>query len=224
MFPLRDDRPQYSPPYVTLLLIGLNVLVFIWEMLLTPYARNAFLATYGMIPDSEYFRPITLLTSMFLHGGWLHIISNMMFLWAFGRSLEGGMGRAKYLLFYILCGVAAALTQLFFNPDLRVPMVGASGAIAAVMGAYMVTYPRAYIHTLIFVFIFVTIVDIPAVFILGYWFLTQLFNGVGTVGYSHVSQGGTAWFAHIGGFLAGIAAVKLLGIHDDRVARRRVSW
>jgi membrane associated rhomboid family serine protease len=224
MFPLRDDRPHSSPPFITLLLIALNVLVFIYEMLLTPYARNAFMATYGMIPDPEYFRPVTLVTSMFLHGGWLHIFSNMMFLWAFGRSLEDGMGRAKYLLFYLLCGVAAALTQLYFNPDLRVPMVGASGAIAAVMGAYMITFPRAYIHTLIFIFVFFTTMDIPAVFILGYWFLTQLFNGVGSVGYSHVSQGGTAWFAHIGGFLAGMAAVKLLRIDDDRAMRRRVTW
>ena len=224
MFPLRDDRPHYSRPYVTLLLIACNVLVFLYEMLLSPYARNAFIATYGMIPDHEYFRPITLLTSMFLHGGWLHIISNMMFLWAFGRSLEDGMGRARYLIFYMLCGVAAGLTQLYFNPDLRVPTVGASGAIAAVMGAYMITFPRAYIHTLIFVFVFVTTVDIPAVFILGYWFLTQLFNGVGTIGYSHVSQGGTAWFAHIGGFLAGLVAIKMLGIDDERAMRRRVTW
>ncbi|HCC58438.1 MAG TPA: rhomboid family intramembrane serine protease [Solibacterales bacterium] len=224
MFPLRDDRPHSSPPVVTLVLIALNVLVFIFEMLLAPSTRNAFIATWGIIPDREYFRPITLVTSMFLHGGWMHIISNMMFLWAFGRSLEDGMGRAKYLLFYMLCGVAAGLTQVFFNPDLRVPTVGASGAIAAVMGAYMITYPRAYIHTLIFIFVFVTTTDIPAVFILGYWFLTQLFNGVGTIGYSHVSQGGTAWFAHIGGFLAGIVAIKLLGIDDVNARRRRVTW
>ena len=224
MFPLRDDRPHFSAPVVTLALIALNILAFVFEMLLSPYARNAFIATWGIIPDREYFRPVTLVTSMFLHGGWMHIISNMMFLWAFGRSLEDGMGRFKYLLFYILCGVAAGLTQVFFNPDLRVPTVGASGAIAAVMGAYMITYPRAYIHTLIFIFIFVTTTDIPAVFILGYWFLTQLFNGVGTIGYSHVSQGGTAWFAHIGGFLAGIVAVKLLGIDDFNAKRRRVTW
>ena len=224
MFPLRDDRTHFSAPIVTLFLITLNVLVFLYEMLLPPGARNAFIATWGIIPDREYFRAATLVTSMFLHGGWLHIISNMMFLWAFGRSLEDGMGRAKYLLFYLLCGVAAGLTQVFFNPDLRVPTVGASGAIAAVMGAYMITYPRAYIHTLIFIFVFVTTTDIPAVFILGYWFLTQLFNGVGSIGYSHVSQGGTAWFAHIGGFLAGIVGIKLLGISDQRALRGKRTW
>ncbi len=224
MFPLHDDRPHFSPSVVTISLIVINVIVFLYEIFLPPGARDEFLSLWGVIPDSEIFRPITLLTYMFLHGGWAHIGGNMLFLWAFGRSLEDGMGRGKYLLFYILCGLAAGLTQIYLNPDSRVPTVGASGAIAGIMGAYFVTFPRARIVTLFFmIFIFKT--EIPAVFILGYWFVTQLFNSVGSVGYSHVSQGGgTAWFAHIGGFLTGIVAVKVLGIEDFHQMRRRVTW
>lgn len=225
MFPIRDDRPHFSPSVVTMLLIAVNVLVFFYEISLPYVLRNQLISYFGIVPDREYFRPITLLTSMFLHGGWMHIIGNMMFLWAFGRSLEDGMGKGRYLLFYLLCGLAAGLTQVYFNPDSRIPTVGASGAIAGVMGAYFVTFPRSRIVTVIFLFIFFTTTEIPAVFLLGYWFLTQLFNGVGSVGYSHLSEGGTtAWFAHIGGFIAGIAAVKVLGIASIDTLRRRVSW
>ena len=224
MFPLHDDRPHFSPSVVTMCLIAVNVAVFLYEILMPAGLRNQFLAVWGIVPDSEFFRPITLLTYMFLHGGWAHIGSNMLFLWAFGRSLEDGMGKGKYLLFYVLCGLAAGLTQYYLNSDSRVPTVGASGAIAGVMGAYFVTFPRARIVTLIF-FFFIVKTEIPAVFILGYWFVTQLFNSVGSVGYSHVSQGGgTAWFAHVGGFISGIIAVRVLGIEDIGRMRRRVSW
>jgi membrane associated rhomboid family serine protease len=224
MFPLHDDRPHFSSSVVTMGLIAVNVAVFLYEILMPAGLRNQFLAVWGIVPDAEFFRPITLLTYMFLHGGWAHIGSNMLFLWAFGRSLEDGMGKGKYLLFYVLCGLAAGLAQLYLNPDSRVPTVGASGAIAGVMGAYFITFPRARIVTLVF-FLFIIKTEIPAVFILGYWFVMQLFNGVGSVGYSHVSQGGgTAWFAHIGGFISGIVAVKVLGITDMGTARRRVGW
>ena len=224
MFPLHDDQPHFSPSVVTISLIAVNVAVFLYEILMPAGLLNQFLAVWGIVPDSEFFRPITLLTYMFLHGGWAHIGSNMLFLWAFGRSLEDGMGKGKYLLFYVLCGLAAGLAQYYLNADSRVPTVGASGAIAGVMGAYFVTFPRARIVTLIF-FFFIVKTEIPAVFILGYWFVTQLFNSVGSVGYSHVSQGGgTAWFAHVGGFISGIIAVKALGIEDSGRMRRRVSW
>jgi membrane associated rhomboid family serine protease len=156
---------------------------------------------------------------MFLHGGWLHLIGNMWFLWIFGDNVEDILGRAKYLLFYLLCGIAAALVHIVFNPVSRLPTIGASGAIAGVMGAYMVKFPRSRIVTLIFLFVFLTTVEIPAYVILLYWFVIQFFSGVGTVGHSHLSQGGVAWFAHVGGFVAGILLVYLL--HPRERFRRR---
>ncbi len=222
MFPLRDDQPKYSATFVTVLLIIFNVVVFLFETSLDDFSRNYFISFYGLVPD--HFRPFTLLSAMFMHGGWLHIASNMMFLWAFGRSLEDSMGHSRYLLFYLACGVAAGLTQLFFNIGSRVPTVGASGAIAGVMGAYLIRFPRARIHTLIVFIIFFTSVEIPAMFLLLYWFVTQLFNGIGSVGYSHISEGGTAWFEHIGGFIAGMALSGILGTRQRAYRRSGVSW
>jgi membrane associated rhomboid family serine protease len=161
---------------------------------------------------------------MFIHGGWMHIIGNMMFLWCFGRSLEDAMGSGRCLIFYLLCGVAAALTQSFLTWGSRAPMVGASGAIAGVMGAYLLRFPRARIETLVVVIFFFTRVEIPAVLILGYWFIVQLFSGAGSIGYSHLSQGGTAYFAHIGGFLAGMALVNIMGTENRYYRRRDIYW
>ena len=222
MFPLRDTQPSYSRPVVTVFLIVLNILVFLFEMSLDPYSRNHFIAQYGLIPDR--FQASSMLTSMFLHGGWLHVLGNMWFLWIFGDNIEDILGSAKYLLFYLLCGIAASLTHVFFNPLSRLPTVGASGAIAGVMGAYMVKFPRSRIVTLVFVFIFVTTIDVPAFVMLLYWFVIQLFSGVGTVGYSHLSEGGTAWFAHVGGFLAGILLIHLLGTRQPWSRRRDLNW
>src|SRR6185369_8263582 len=148
MFPLRDTQPSYTKPVVTVILIAINLLIFIFEASLDPYYRNAFIATYGMIPDE--FRWSTLLTSMFLHGGWMHVLGNMWFLWIFGDNIEDVLGHAKYVVFYILCGLAAGLTHVMLNPDSRLPTVGASGAIAGVMGAYLIKFPRNKITTLIF--------------------------------------------------------------------------
>src|SRR5579863_1034539 len=173
MFPLRDDRPTFSPPVVTTLLIVACALVFFFELSLDEYSRDYFITLYGVVP--AHFRPVTLLTSLFLHGGWTHIIGNMLFLWAFGKSLEDAMGHTKFLLFYLICGIAAGITHVAFNSYSTLPTVGASGAIAGVMGGYLIKFPRARIHTLIFVIFFVTTADIPAAFILVYWFLTQLF-------------------------------------------------
>ena len=209
MFPLRDTEPSYSKPVVTILLIVVNLLIFLFEFSLDPYYRNLFIATYGMIPDEFSFR--SLLTSMFLHGGWMHVLGNMWFLWIFGDNVEDTLGHAKYLLFYLLCGAAAGLAQVLVDPSSRVPTVGASGAIAGVMGAYMVKFPHSRIHTLIFIFLFITTVDVPAWLMLIYWFVIQFFNGFGTIGYSHVSQGGgVAYMAHVGGFIAGIVLVLLM--------------
>jgi membrane associated rhomboid family serine protease len=218
MFPLKDTQRSYSTPVVTVLLIVLNVIVFLYEVSLDPYTQNHFVAVWGLTPAR--FRLVDMLTSMFLHGGWMHLLGNMWFLWIFGDNIEDVLGHGKYAIFYIACGVAAAATHIFFNVDSRLPTVGASGAIAGVMGAYLVKFPRNRITTLIF-FGFVFFVDIPAVFMLGYWFLIQVFSGVGTVGYTNVSQGGTAWFAHIGGFVAGMVLVRLMVEEQRRYTRRR---
>jgi membrane associated rhomboid family serine protease len=221
MFPLRDDRPTYSPPIVTTLLIIACALVFLFELSLDEYSRNYLLTLYGVVPT--HFRPVTLITSLFLHGGWMHIIGNMLFLWAFGKSLEDAMGHTKFLVFYFLCGIAAGTTHIVFNEYSSVPTVGASGAIAGVMGAYLIKFPRAYIHTLVF-FFFITVVDIPAAFILVYWFITQLFSGAGSIAHTHVSDQGVAWFAHIGGFIAGMLLIKLMGTRQRYFPRRDVYW
>jgi membrane associated rhomboid family serine protease len=222
MFPLRDDQPLYSKPIICTLLIILNVVVFLHEMQLEPFSRNYFVAHYGLVPSHLRFPFTPLITSQFLHAGWMHIIGNMIFLWAFGRSLEDAMGSGKFLLFYLASGVLAGATQVFFNPESNLPMVGASGAIAGVMGAYLIKFPRARILTLVFL-IFITRVEIPAMLYLPYWFITQLLNGYGTVAYSHLREGGTAWFAHIGGFIAGMILVTAMGT-ENRYRHRRLSW
>ncbi|MGO9261323.1 MAG: rhomboid family intramembrane serine protease [Bryobacteraceae bacterium] len=222
MFPLRDTQPSYSKPVVTILLIAVNLLVFLFEFSLDDYSRNQFIAVYGLTPDN--FSVLNIFTSMFLHGGWLHVLGNMWFLWIFGDNIEDILGHGKYLAFYLLCGVAAALTQTFMSLDSRVPMVGASGAIAGVMGAYMVKFPRSRIETLVFIFVFFTRIDVPAWLMLIYWFAVQFFSGVGSIGYSQASQGGTAFFAHIGGFLAGIALVNLMGARERYSRRRDLYW
>jgi membrane associated rhomboid family serine protease len=222
MFPIRDTQPSYSRPLITILIIVVNVLVFFHEISLDDYSRNYFIAHYGLIPARMYVP--ALLTSMFLHGGWMHLIGNMWFLWIFGDNVEDALGHTKYLLFYLLCGFAAGLAQVAFNLGSRLPMVGASGAIAGVMGAYLVKFPHSRIVTFVLVFVFFTTIEVPAVLMLLYWFVIQLFSGVGTIGYSHLSQGGTAWFAHVGGFIAGMILVGLLGTKPKYMRRRDLNW
>lgn len=219
MFPLRDDRPVYTPPIVTTLIIIACTLVFFHELLLDDYSRNYFITLYGIVPARLHLE--SLATSMFLHGGWSHIIGNMLFLWAFGKSLEDAMGHGKFLSFYLICGVVSGIVHCIFNYYSRVPTVGASGAIAGVMGAYLIKFPRSNIHTVIFVFIFFTTVDIPAVFILLYWFITQLFSGYGSIAHTMVSDSGVAWFAHIGGFIAGMILVNIMGTRQRYFRPRR---
>src|SRR6516162_2023695 len=156
MFPLRDTQPSYSKPIVTVALIVINILVFLYEFSLDPYSQNAFIGTFGLLPDRFHFANV--LTSMFLHGGWMHVLGNMWFLWVFGDNIEDVLGHGKYLLFYILCGVAAGLTHVLLNSDSRLPTVGASSAIAGIMGAYLVKFPSNRITTLIF-FGFIFFVD-----------------------------------------------------------------
>lgn len=221
MIPLRDDAPRWSYPGVTLALILVNSAVFLYQfMLLTaePFLGQLFLETYGAVParvfsalNGQY--PLVegvgpLFTSVFLHGGWLHLIGNMWFLWVFGDNIEDELGHFPFLLFYLGCGLLASLAHLFANPGSTVPAVGASGAIAGVMGAYMVRFPFARIVTLIPFFLFFTTVEIPAFLMLFYWFAIQFFSGTMTVGEAGAGGGGgVAWWAHIGGFVAGALLV-----------------
>jgi membrane associated rhomboid family serine protease len=200
MIPLRDTQRSYSTPVVTILLIAVNAAVFLFELSLDPWSRNHLMATYGLVPARLHL--VSFLTSMFLHGGWLHIIGNMWFLWVFGDNIEDILGHVQYLVFYLLCGFAAAATQVALSPGSWVPTIGASGAIAGVMGAYLVKLPHARIRALVFIFILFTTV-------LLYWFVLQLFSGAGALENARAGQG-VAWFAHVGGFLAGIVLVKIL--------------
>ncbi len=222
MIPLRDSLQSYSKPYVTIAIIAANALVFLFQLTLDEFSLNSFVSTYGMIPSRLHAS--SLVTSMFLHGGWLHLIGNMWFLWIFGDNVEDILGHAKYLLFYLLCGVAAALFQVALNMDSRVPTIGASGAIAGVMGAYLVKFPRSRIVTLVFILFFLTTIEIPAGLILVYWFVLQFFNGVGSIASSHLSQGGVAWFAHVGGFLAGILLIFALRPRERFRRREELHW
>lgn len=222
MIPLRDTQPSRTTPVVTVGIIMVNVLVFLYQVSLDRFSVNHLIAEYGVIPDRLH--ALSLVTSMFLHGGWMHVIGNMWFLWIYGDNVEDVLGHARYLLFYLLAGVAAALLQVALSSDSRVPMIGASGAIAGVMGAYLIKFPRARILTLIPVFVFFTTVEVPAVFILLYWFVIQFFSGVGSIGYSHLSQGGVAWFAHVGGFVAGMVLILLMGKRDPYARRRDLHW
>ncbi|HXG31852.1 MAG TPA: rhomboid family intramembrane serine protease [Bryobacteraceae bacterium] len=222
MIPLRDSQPSYSTPVVTAGLIVVNVLAFLYEISLDPFSLNHFIAAYGVIPDR--FDPSTLVTSMFLHGGWMHLIGNMWFLWIYGDNVEDILGKAKFLLFYLLSGIAAGLVHVAFNPYSRVPTIGASGAIAGVMGAYMVKFPRSRIVTLVPIFVFLTTVEVPASIILLYWFVIQFFSGLGTIGESHLSQGGVAWFAHVGGFVAGVILIKLFPTRERWRRRPDLHW
>jgi membrane associated rhomboid family serine protease len=194
---------------VVILLIVINLVIFLYEVSMPSYYQNAFIATYGLVPDE--FSWLAVFTSMFLHGGWMHVLGNMWFLWIFGDNIEDVLGHGKFLLFYLACGVAAALAQVLIDPASRVPTVGASGAIAGVMGAYIVKFPRSRILTLIPIIIFFTTIEVPAWLMLIYWFIIQAFQGIGSVGYSHISQGGgVAYMAHVGGFVTGALLILLM--------------
>jgi len=241
MFPYRDDNPTVLNPYVTIGVIALNVIVWVLVQGLGtagPLARSV--CELGLVPgellrtvapgsstplgpgmvcvvDAEpnYF---TLLSSMFLHGGWFHLIGNMMFLWVFGNNIEDSMGHVKFALFYVICGVTAALAQMVVNPDSTIPMVGASGAVSGVMGAYILLYPHARIHTFVFLGFFATTMQLKAWVMLGYWILLQILGGLPSL--AGMDRGGVAFFAHIGGFVAGLIFVKLFETREHRERRR----
>ena len=217
MIPLRDIVPSRTRPYVTVTIIVLNAAAFLFEISLPPAARQQLIQSYGLIPAT--FAWPAVFTSMFLHAGWLHIGGNMLYLWIFGDNVEDQVGHGRFIIFYLLCGTVAALAQTFSDPMSPVPTIGASGAIAGVMGAYIVLYPKSRVLTLIPLFVFWEIIEIPAVFFLGFWFLLQVFSA-GTVTSGTQQGGGVAFWAHIAGFLTGIAAVLIF----RRPERERVEW
>jgi membrane associated rhomboid family serine protease len=201
MFPVSDVIPSRTTPYVTIAIIVTNVLVFFYEWQLSQRELYLFTQIYGVVP--AFFSWGSVLTSMFLHGGLLHLGGNMLYLWIFGDNVEDRIGHVRYLLFYLGCGAAASLGQVAIDPYSTVPMIGASGAIAGVMGAYFVLYPHSRVLTAVFLVFFLDLVEIPAIFFLGIWFLMQLFSGVGSIG-APAATGGVAFWAHVIGFAAGI--------------------
>ena len=228
MFPLRDSVPCSRPPVVNVLLIAACVVVFGFELSRGPDLER-FIRASAFVPV-RFFHPAasgvglafnlkSAVLSMFLHGGWLHLIGNMWFLWIFGDNFEDALGHVRYLLFYLVCGAAAAVAQAMMAPASAVPMVGASGAIAGVLGAYLVWYPWARVRTLIFLGFFFTIAEIPAPFFLLLWFVVQFFSGTLALAAASSAAGGVAFFAHVGGFLAG-ACLALFMRRSPGVRRR----
>ncbi|MBV8842128.1 MAG: rhomboid family intramembrane serine protease [Bryobacterales bacterium] len=207
MIPLRSTERVYSTAKVTGSLIAVNLLVFLYQASLPAYALNQFVEQWGIVPDRLHLA--SLFTSMFLHGSWMHVLGNMLFLWVFGRNVEDLLGGARFLVFYVICGLAAAMTQIVTNLYSPVPTIGASGAIAGVMGAYLVKFPRARIVTLLPIFFFFTTMEIPAALLLLFWFGMQFLSGVGSLTETDYSGGGVAFFAHIGGFVAGMLLIRL---------------
>jgi rhomboid family protein len=217
MLPLSDHNPSHRTPYVTYALIAANVVMFLWELSLGPRLQPvlmqvAFIPRRFWVPGYWVSDTTNMFLSMFLHGSLMHIGSNMLYLWIFGDNIEDRLGHVRYTIFYFLCGVIATLAHAFFSPLSTLPAIGASGAIAGVLGGYLILYPHAKVRTLIPLFMFVTIRDIPAVVVLGLWFVLQLFSGVGSLNVRDAQDlGGVAYFAHIGGFVAGMVLIVLMG-------------
>jgi membrane associated rhomboid family serine protease len=208
VFPLRDVIPSRTTPVVTMAIIVVNVLAFLYEESFDPNSLDAFIRTWGFVP--VVFTWPSIFGSMFLHGGLWHLAGNMWSLWIFGDNVEDRLGHFRYLGFYVLCGVVAAVAHFWSDPTSAVPTIGASGAIAGIMGAYFVLYPRSRVLTLVFLIFYIDIIEVPAVVFLGFWFLMQLVSGVGALAATTQASGGIAFWAHVAGFAAGAALVKLL--------------
>jgi membrane associated rhomboid family serine protease len=212
VIPLRDVIPSRTTPYITVTIILLNAVAWFYEVSLSEQELNRFIFTYGVVPAN--FSPATLITSMFLHGSWTHVIGNMWYLWIFGDNVEDRVGHGRFIVFYLLCGIAAALGQVAMDPTSTLPTIGASGAIAGVMGAYFVLYPQSRVLTLI-PWIFIQVVELPAIVLLGFWFLMQLVNaGAIAVTASSHGSGGVAFAAHVVGFIAGVAGIFVFRRRD----------
>lgn len=214
MIPYKDDNPTRTFPFVTIGIIVLNIAIYLWE-LASPAGEQQAAFLYGAIPHNlltferdQHIHPVvTLFSSMFLHGGLFHLGGNMLYLWIFGDNIEDGLGHFRFLVFYLLAGVVAAYSHALAEPGSQVPMIGASGAISGVLGAYLMMFPRARVHTLIFLGFFLQVVRVPALIVIGFWAIIQFINGIITKGL--LGQGGIAWFAHVGGFLFGLITIKL---------------
>lgn len=228
MVPLRDDNPVSITPVVTYGLIGLNIAVFVFQLSLSQEGLDGFFDAWALVPaqltesfqgalQAPVYEWITLLSSQFLHGGFFHVGGNLLYLWVFGNNIEDRLGHIKFLIFYLGCGALAGLTQWIFDPSSAVPTIGASGAIAGVMGAYILRFPRARIVTLIPLIIFFTTVRIPAVFFLGFWFVQQALFSIASLSNDvSVGSGGVAYWAHSGGFVFGLILGPLLGLMGDK--------
>ncbi len=236
MIPLRDENPSYSVPLITIGIVLLNAVIFLFQISLSPEVLMLLYQGAGAIPArfSSTFEPpmeaqfmptwATAFSSMFLHGGFLHLVGNMWFLWLFGDNVEDRIGKIRFVIFYLLCGVAALTVQVLTSPGSNVPIIGASGAIAGVLGAYLALYPRAMIRTLVWLLFFVQVIRVPAVLFLGIWFLLQFVQGVGG-GITAAEGGGVAWFAHLGGFVAGVILIRPFTIGRPFPPRNKhISW
>ncbi|OFW25976.1 MAG: hypothetical protein A3H97_11085 [Acidobacteria bacterium RIFCSPLOWO2_02_FULL_65_29] len=218
MIPLRDVIPSRTTPYITVTIIALNGLAWFYELALPRDVLPLFLQFYGVVPAD--FSPPTLISSMFLHGSWSHVIGNMWYLWIFGDNIEDQLGHGRFIVFYLLCGIVAALGQVVMDPSSTLPTIGASGAIAGVMGAYLVLYPHSRVLTLVPLWFYFEIFEIPAIFLLGFWFLIQLFSAgaIAATAGTH-GGGGIAFMAHVAGFVMGVG-----GVFAFRKRRRTMEW
>jgi membrane associated rhomboid family serine protease len=229
MIPFRDNIPSRSFPLITILIIVTNVLVFVYELSLGR-GLERLIMHYGVVPANVLGWPrsdlplaavaLPFFTSMFLHGGWLHLIGNMWYLWIFGDNVEDRLGHFSYLIFYLLCGLGAGIVHTILNAGTEIPSVGASGAIAGVLGAYVVSYPFARVLTLIPIFVFLQVIEIPALLVLGFWFVMQFLSGTASLAVAGGNAGGVAWWAHVGGFVIGMILVGLFPRKD----RPRYEW
>lgn len=239
MIPIGDDnRARRRTPVVVVALILINVAVFLYELSLQQQGGDVlgrFIYSWGAVPVElrhlQDYPPtipypiwVTAFTSMFIHGGWLHLLGNMLFLWVFGDNVEDNMGHARFAIFYLLSGVGAVALQVLIDTTSAQPMVGASGAISGVLAAYLVLFPKGRVRVLVWLGIFVTIISLPAVIVIGFWIVLQFISGVATVGPDTAQTGGVAYFAHIGGFVTGLVAVFLFGNRSPRARLARSRW
>jgi membrane associated rhomboid family serine protease len=219
-FPIGDvNLTRGTKPFLTYILIAINVAVFLWEFSMSPQVQNNFVYDYGAIPleITHGLDLYTLITNIFLHGSWFHLLGNMLFLWVFGDNIEATLGYGKFIIFYIGGGLVASLTHIVFNPSSQVPCVGASGAIAACLGAYLIMFPKSQIKVL-FILLFTTF-RVPAIFFLGFWIVQNLFSGIGSLNAATIDSSGVAYWAHIGGFAFGI----LVGFTNKRKAQSLIN-
>lgn len=237
MIPIKDDNPTHTFPIMTVLLLLGNIAVYVYQWTLGSEAQ-AFVYRLGTIPweithfqelpklplnfESNLPNVLTLFTCMFVHGGFFHLIGNMLYLWIFGDNIEALVGHIRFFFFYLCCGLIATLSHVIVTPNSTVPLVGASGAISGVLGAYLLKFPRARVHVVIFFFFFIRVIRVSALFVLGLWFIIQVFNGFGSLGLD--ARGGVAWFAHVGGFVAGMILIFLFEKKGRVRVYRRAGW